>query len=241
MVNGEALTAVPLGDSAFLLRFSQTAGDSEQALRLILQTAERLRAAALPGVIEIAPAFASVGVFFDPTTIAAAVKTDSPGEWLRARMMELAKEATASPMQSAEARAVEIPVCYDKEFALDLELVAEHAGIPIDEAVEQHAAGDYLVQCVGFTPGFPYLSGLPATLATPRRASPRTLVPMGSVAIGGTQTGVYPVASPGGWNVIGRTPLSLFDVSRNPPALLQAGDRVRFRRITREEFSAFHA
>jgi inhibitor of KinA len=92
---------------------------------------------------------------------------------------------------------------------------------------------------VGFTPGFPYLSGLPAELATPRRASPRKEIPAGSVAIGGTQTGVYPRKSPGGWNVIGRTPLRLFDVRREPPAMLRAGDRVRFREISREEFDSF--
>ena len=92
------------------------------------------------------------------------------------------------------------------------------------------------MNCVGFSPGFPYLSGLPAELATPRRDSPRKEIPAGSVAIGGTQTGIYPRKSPGGWNIIGRTPLSLFDVLRKPPALFHAGDWVRFRRISREEF-----
>jgi inhibitor of KinA len=102
--------------------------------------------------------------------------------------------------------------------------------------VQRHSSAMYRVTSVGFTPGFPYLSGLPAALATPRRSSPRKEIPAGAVGIGGTQTGIYPRKSPGGWNIIGRTPLSLFEVKREPPALLRAGDRVRFRRITREEF-----
>ncbi len=99
-------------------------------------------------------------------------------------------------------------------------------------------AADYRVNCIGFTPGFPFLTGLPKTLATPRRATPRKEIPAGSVGIGGAQTGIYPLRSPGGWNLIGRTPFRLFDPARNPPVLLSAGDRVRFRAITREEFAA---
>ena len=130
-----------------------------------------------------------------------------------------------------------MPVCYDPQFALDLETVAQHCDLSPNEIVERHAAARYQVRCVGFIPGFPYLSGLPSTLATPRRATPRTAVPAGSVAIGGGQTGIYPLVSPGGWNIIGRTPLRLFDVEREPAVLLAAGDRVRFVAITPEEFA----
>jgi inhibitor of KinA len=134
------------------------------------------------------------------------------------------------------ARIVDIPVCYDPEFALDLDDVAHHTGLSPKEIADLHQRASYRVNCVGFTPGFPYLSGLPARLAVPRRAVPRKEIAAGSVAIGGSQTGIYPVKSPGGWNIIGRTPLSLFDPSKNPPALLGAGDGVRFRAITRAEF-----
>jgi inhibitor of KinA len=133
---------------------------------------------------------------------------------------------------------IEIPVCYDGEFAPDLGDVALHAGLPADEIIRRHSSADYRVSCVGFTPGFPFLSGLPAELATPRRSTPRKEIPEGAVAIGGAQTGVYPRKSPGGWNVIGRTPLRLFDVRREPPALFHAGDHARFRKISREEFDA---
>jgi inhibitor of KinA len=136
-------------------------------------------------------------------------------------------------------RLIEVPVCYDAEFAPDLETVAQHCGLAPNEVVARHAAARYGVRCVGFTPGFPFLGGLPSQLATPRRKSPRTAVPAGSVAIGGPQTGIYPLRSPGGWNIIGRTPLRLFDVTREPAALLRAGDRVRFVSIGREEFEAW--
>ena len=121
----------------------------------------------------------------------------------------------------------------------DLDAVAQHTALSPEEIVRRHADASYRVSCVGFTPGFPYLSGLPPELATPRRASPRKEIPAGAVAIGGTQTGIYPRKSPGGWNIIGRTPLRLFDVERNPPALFHAGDRVRFRKISRQEFDVF--
>jgi inhibitor of KinA len=105
--------------------------------------------------------------------------------------------------------------------------------------VDLHSTGEYRVACIGFVPGFTFLAGLPKNLATPRRDVPRKEIPAGSVGIGGTQTGIYPLRSPGGWNLIGRTPLALFDPLENPPTLLRPGDRVRFRSITKEEFAAF--
>jgi inhibitor of KinA len=136
----------------------------------------------------------------------------------------------------SKTRTIDVPVCYDDEFALDLPEVAAHCRLPPDEVVRLHARAAYRVACVGFTPGFPYLSGLPDRLATPRRSTPRSAVPAGSVAIGGNQTGIYPHQSPGGWNIIGRTPLRLFDPRSDPPARLAIGDAVRFRVIAREEF-----
>jgi inhibitor of KinA len=131
---------------------------------------------------------------------------------------------------------VEIPVCYGEELGPDLGDVSRGAGLPETEVIRLHAGTDYRVACVGFIAGFTFLSGLPPQLATPRRATPRQKVPGGSVGIGGAQTGIYPKESPGGWNIIGRTPLRLFDVTKDPPAKLRAGDRVRFREISRQEF-----
>ncbi|HKP92653.1 MAG TPA: 5-oxoprolinase subunit PxpB [Chthoniobacterales bacterium] len=220
----------PLGDSACLVRIAGDF-DPERSLDAVLRGLQQLEAAAIPGVIEFAPSYATIGVFFDPSRI-------EDFDRLKARI-EIALQADAEASRKYEPRELQVPVCYDEEFALDLDAVTKQTNLPPEEVVRRHAEAIYRVACVGFTPGFPYLSGLPAELATPRRASPRTEIPAGSIAIGGAQTGIYPGKSPGGWNIIGRTPLRLFDVERDPPALLRAGDRVSFRKISRQEFDAF--
>jgi antagonist of KipI len=132
---------------------------------------------------------------------------------------------------------MEIPVCYGGEFGPDLEAVAAHAGISADEVVALHRDAEYRVQAIGFVPGFAYLGGLPKKIETPRRTTPRAAVPAGAVGIGGNQTGIYPLATPGGWNLIGQTPRRLFDAARAEPAMLRAGDRVKFQAITAGEFA----
>jgi len=232
---------VPLGDSALIVCVRDRFEDApDETLNEVLRTFRRLQDAAIPGVVELAPAYTTVAVFFDPMVVASAgPKPDQALDWLTERLRALV--AGVGDPDGAEvfpARVIEIPVCYDSEFALDLEHVAQHAKISAGEVSELHSAADYRVSCIGFTPGFPFLTGLPKTLVTPRRATPRKEIPAGSVGIGGAQTGIYPLSSPGGWNLIGRTPLRLFDPARNPPALLRAGDRVRFRTITRDEFAS---
>ncbi|MGH9898241.1 MAG: 5-oxoprolinase subunit PxpB, partial [Pyrinomonadaceae bacterium] len=138
-----------------------------------------------------------------------------------------------------KSRVIEIPVCYRSEFAPDLDLVAKHNSLTVDEVISIHVAGEYLVYMLGFMPGFPYLGNMSEKIATPRLPVPRREVPAGSVGIGGLQTGIYPYQSPGGWNIIGRTPLRLFDLQRQPPNLLQIRDKVRFNSITVEEFDAY--
>jgi KipI family sensor histidine kinase inhibitor len=174
------------------------------------------------------PAFGRIAVFFD-------VAQAGTFEELVAELSGLAARAEATAV-SAAARTVEIPVCYGGEYGPDLERVATHAGRSAREVTTLHAGADYVVHAIGFSPGFPYLGGLPSELATPRRATPRPRVPAGSVGIGGTQTGIYPLESPGGWNLIGRTPRRLFDAARTEPALLRAGDRVRFRAVEAGEY-----
>jgi inhibitor of KinA len=239
----------PLGDSALIIQVRDTfEKDPDDAIRAVLQLERVLENADVPGIIEVAPAYTTVAVFYDPVEIIKnGAAPDTVVSWLEKRIraaiagtgssrrsvVEADDPGAADPMTS---RILEIPVCYEKEFALDLDDVAKHTGLTPEQVVHRHAANDYRVSCIGFTPGFPYLTGLPSELATPRRATPRRKIASGSVAIGGRQTGIYPVASPGGWNVIGRTALILFDPQKNPPALLHAGDRVRFRSISRAEF-----
>jgi inhibitor of KinA len=218
-------TAYSLGDSAVVVRVAQNFEEnSDAALDAVLQTAEQLKAAEIPSVVDIVPAYTTVAVFFD-----------SPQIGMEERV--LAAIGTRRNRQRRTWRTVTIPLCYEGEFAIDLADVARNAGLRPEEVIRRHSSAVYRVACVGFAPGFPYLAGLPRALATPRRSTPRTRVPAGSVGIGGWQTGIYPQESPGGWNVIGRTPLRMFDAKRNPAALLHAGDNVRFRRIGAREFS----
>jgi inhibitor of KinA len=235
---------VPLGDSALIVRVREQFEDApKETLKEVLQTFQQLRSAAIPGVIEVAPAYTSVAVFFDPialakTSVSAEQAFDGFVERVRRVVAAGADRGGRVKTATRDVRRIEIPVCYDPEFGLDLDRVVEHAEISASEVVDLHSAAQYRVSCIGFVPGFPFLTGLARKLATPRRTTPRKEIPPGSVGIGGAQTGIYPLRSPGGWNLIGRTPLRLFDPTKNPPALLQAGDQVRFRPITREEFNS---
>jgi KipI family sensor histidine kinase inhibitor len=175
-------------------------------------------------VLNLHPAYASVLIDFDPR-----FHSHADIEALARQRMETVTD------EAREARVVEIPVCYGGEFGPDLEDVARHARLAPERVVELHAATDYLVYFVGFSTCFPYLGGLPPELATPRLSAPRKHVPAGSVAIGGSQAGIYPLASPGGWRIVGRTPLRLFDPQASPPPLLRMGDRVRFIRVANPE------
>ena len=235
---------IPLGDSALVVRVRERFEDApEETLDEVLRVFELLQRAAIPGVIELAPAYNSVAVFFDPVAV---LKSNGATKDVFDELAKRIQGAITSafkrrPRRSAASarRAIEIPVCYDTEFGFDLDRVAEHTSLSAREIVRLHSTAEYCVACIGFVPGFTFLAGLPKNLATPRRDEPRKEIPPGSVGIGGAQTGIYPLRSPGGWNLIGRTPLKLFDPIKNPPTLLSSGDRVRFRAITREEFDAF--
>jgi KipI family sensor histidine kinase inhibitor len=170
------------------------------------------------GVTNVHPAYASILIDFDPLAIR--------HSGVERAAAELFAQAAGAPLP--EPRTVEIPVVYGGEYGPDLETVAALTGHTPDEVVAIHSSADYLVYFLGFSPGFPYLGGLPESIAAPRLDTPRRRVPAGSVAIGGRQTGVYPMASPGGWRIIGRTSLRLFDPGADSPALLQMGDHVRF-------------
>lgn len=233
----------PLGDSALIVRVRDRFEEApEQTLIEVLRTFRLLQDAAIPGIIELAPAYTTVAVFFDPMAVMnAGAKPGEAFDWLATRVRAaVTRGDDAGRGATSPKSVVDIPVCYDLEFALDLDHVARHARMSAREVIDLHSAAKYRVSCIGFVPGFPFLSGLPKKLATPRRATPRKEIPAGSVAIGGAQTGIYPLRSPGGWNVIGRTPLRLFSPENDPPAFLRVGDRVYFHSITREEFESLH-
>src|SRR6266700_4141432 len=183
---------IPLGDSALIVRVRDQCEDApEETLDEVLRTLQQLRNAAIPGVIEVAPAYTTVALFFDPVAVAKARET--PGDvfdWLAEKIRSAIASGSAFHRRRSAAapRLIEIPVCYDAEFGLDLDRVGEHTKLSAGEVVDLHSTAEYRVACIGFVPGFPFLIGLPKTLATPRRATPRKEIPPGSVGIGGAQS-----------------------------------------------------
>ena len=216
-----------------------TLGDAidEATNRRVRAISALLDSRALPCIVDLIPAFASVAVHYDPALVDGDETEESPYERLVNTLQSLLADVQDNDF--GVPRVVEIPVCYGGDLGPDLEDVARQHDMDVDDVVRIHTAGDYLVYMVGFMPGFAYLGGLAPELVTPRRSSPRTAVPAGAVAIGGQQTGVYPLVSPGGWNLIGRTPLRVFDVSRENASLMEAGDRVRFVSISRRDFESW--
>ncbi len=218
---------LPAGDAALLVELGETIDPDIN--RRVHALARALLEIARPGLEEAVPSYCSLLVHYDPTVLSYAEVQSLVAAALR--------QCRESP--SLEPRTVTIPTAYGGEFGPDIAYVASKHGLSTAEVVRLHSEATYTVYMLGFTPGFPYLGGLPAQLATPRLATPRTAVPAGSVGIAGHQTGIYPLSTPGGWQIIGRTPYTLFDPLRDPPALLQPGDRVRFVPISAADFAAY--
>jgi inhibitor of KinA len=213
-----------LSDRALVVHLGDRIDNS--TFRSVRSLARQLEVKPPEGMIEYVPAFTTVTIYYDPLHTSEGELSSCISDLLSG--LDLYSEPPP--------RVVEIPVCYGGEFGPDLEFVASHAKLPPREVIELHSSADYLVHMIGFAPGFPYLGGMSAKIAAPRRSSPRLKVPAGSVGIAGEQTGIYPMETPGGWQLIGRMPLALFRPEQDPPSLLQAGDIVRFRPITPEEF-----
>lgn len=182
------------------------------------------------GFIEYIPYFSSVSVIYNPLML----RSDEPFNAVKEILEDIIAKLDFSG--DYEENIVEIPVCYGGEFGPDLEHVAKVNKLTKDEVIDIHSNGSYLVYMIGFAPGFPYLGGLSEKIHTPRRESPRTAIPGGSVGIAGTQTGVYPIETPGGWQIIGRTPLKLFDLNSEHKTLLKCGDTAKFYPISYNEY-----
>ncbi|MGO4371246.1 5-oxoprolinase subunit PxpB [Paenibacillus sp. MCAF20] len=232
----ERMRFYPLGDSAIVLEAGEFGVEADWTEFAAL--ADQLGASRERWMLDIVPAYTSVTVVYDPDLLWREEKATDAAGW-NDRLTDLLPYQLAEQrlreiisrewrVSTVKTRIVEIPVCYGGEFGPDLAEAAAHAGMTEDEVCRRHAEAEYKVAMIGFMPGFPYLIGLPESLAQPRKAVPRLRVEAGSVGIGGGQTGVYPLASPGGWQLIGRTPVKLFDAQRSEPSLLRAGDTVRF-------------
>lgn len=182
------------------------------------------------GFVEYVPYFTSVSVIYNPLKI----KSDSPFKFVKSKLEEILLNLDFS--SSYEENIVEIPVCYGGELGPDIEEVAEINKLTVDEVIKIHSEGRYLVYMIGFAPGFPYLGGMSEKIAAPRRETPRLAIPEGSVGIAGMQTGVYPIETPGGWQLIGRTPIKIFELDAKPKSLLKSGDIAKFYPISYDEY-----
>ena len=221
----------PMGDQALIIEFGDRVDPALSAE--IAAVAQRLRESLPIGLLDVVPAYTTLALHYDPAAVGAGTPpyealVETIESWLK----------TQSAVTPPAGRLIEIPVCYGGAFGEDLEALARSHNLSVEEVIAIHSGATYHVHMLGFVPGFAYLGGLNARLATPRRDTPRPHVPAGSVGIGGTQTGVYPLDTPGGWQIIGRTPLQLFKPDAIPPSLLNAGDAVRFVPISAQEFEA---
>ena len=212
------------GDSSILVEFGKVI--SPEINRKIAATVQLMKMQHIEGVVDIIPAFCSLLINYDPRVISY--------EEITERMQHLLK--MDAKMDEGKKKVYEIPVCYGGEYGPDIANIAAHAGLTEEEVIKIHSSRDYLIYMLGFLPGFCYLGGLDERIHTPRLANPRIKISAGSVGIGGSQTGIYPLDSPGGWQLMGMTPVKTYDPDRNIPILVEAGDYIRFVPIDEEEY-----
>lgn len=223
-------TISPVGDRAISIDFGQVIDPTIN--RHIRQTIERIKELQLDGIIELVPTYCALLVEYDAMLYSYSEICNIIEPTLEEGMINTTNELVT---------VVEVPTVYGGEFGPDLRFVASHNHLSEDEVISIHSGTDYLVYMLGFIPGFTYLGGMDPRIATPRLSSPRTLIPAGSVGIAGEQTGTYPSDSPGGWQIIGRTPVTMYDMSNAQAALLKAGDYVRYVPIDESEFHRIKA
>lgn len=226
----------PLGDSALIVDFGNVIDESIN--RRVLQLFQRLQSLSLPYVKDAVPAYASLTVHYDVAIVLQQhPKTETAFEAVSGAIRKILEDENEEA--AAQNRTVRIPVCYAEKFAPDLNEIAAQKKLPANEIIRLHTSKSYRVYMIGFLPGFPYMGEVDERIATPRKQQPRQNVEAGSVGIAGRQTGIYPLRSPGGWQIIGRTPLALFNSKKEEPVLLRPGDEVQFYSITDDEFENY--
>jgi len=228
----------PLGDSALIVQLGE--GMSPVIHNKIRNLSILIQAHAFEGFVECVPAYQNLTVYYNPYIVHLSNQENRSltpfqkvSAYINDLLLQLDKEA------SFEERTVTIPVLYGGECGPDLEYVASYHDLSVEEVIRIHSEGDYLVYMIGFAPGFPFIGGMDGQIATPRKETPRLAIDPGSVGIAGKQTGVYPLETPGGWQLIGRTPINLFLPEQSPPTLLQSGDKIQFEPISPEEYAHY--
>lgn len=222
----------PISESAVTLQFGSVI--NKENFDKVIGHCRAIENNPFAGFKEVVPAYTTLTIHFDLKGVMQSnLKGQSTVEKISNYINSLAILVDKSMVQQK----FDIPVCYDDEFGLDLSELSKGSGLPVEKIIHLHASNTYTVFMIGFAPGFPYMAELPTALHCKRKSTPRKKVPAGSVAIAGNQTGIYPFETPGGWQIIGRTPLKLFDGARQMPSLLQAGMQIKFMPISREQFN----
>lgn len=225
----------PLGDSAITIDFGNVINESIN--KEVIARFNQLQERPLPETIEMIPAYSSLTIYYNLLALKKKINNNvTVFEWMKEQLDESLK----MPVQENRIakKIVRIPVCYESEFSPDIQQLATAKNITVDEIIQIHTASSYKVYMLGFLPGFAYMGEVDEKIVMPRKPQPQNVV-AGSVGIAGRQTGIYPLASPGGWQIIGRTPLKLFDAGREEPVLLKAGDTVQFYSISNDEFKNY--
>lgn len=214
---------MPFGENTFLIKWSNEISDYNH--HQVMGINKIIKELFGHNIIETTPSYQSLAIYLKKNT--------NTSSFIK-RLSELLNQNSIS--ENVITREVHIPVCYDEEFGLDLKSLSDYHDLSIKSIIAHHTKEVYPVHFIGFLPGFPYLQGLNPMISTPRKKKPRSVVNAGSVGIAGDQTGVYPLDSPGGWNIIGRSPISFFDIKKDTPSLLKAGNQIKFFEISMEEF-----
>ena len=223
----------PLGDSAITIDYGNVINESIN--RKVIALFEYFTKNPMQGMVEAVPAYSSITIYYDPVSLNKSLDGKHRAfKWITAQIEEALKKDIQIP--DTYGKMIKIPVCYDPEYGIDIKELAFQKNLSPGEVVEFHTSKTYRVFMLGFLPGFAYMGEVDENIAVPRRSQPRQMVEAGSVGIAGKQTGIYPLQSPGGWQIIGKTPIRLFNKNDDPPTLFQAGDMVEFVPISKREF-----
>ena len=229
----KAFNIYPVGESTLTVSFGNAI--DPEINKKVFQLYDRLLQVRHPSWLDIIPAYSTLSIVYDVYAIRQ--QHSSAFDWVKRELEQILSVGMGN--KETQARKLQIPVCYDAEFALDAGHISKEKNISVDELIKIHTSKVYQVFMIGFLPGFAYMGSVDSRIATPRLATPRTTIAAGSVGIAGEQTGIYPLDSPGGWNIIGRTPLNVFDLNSDQPVLFQPGDEIKFLPITKTAFQSF--
>lgn len=238
LLEQKGISIRPLSDSALVVQLDKEINSIIH--KNIMNFVKLIEEEPFEGFVEAVPCYNNVTIFYNPISVrrhVSHVPFKSAFEKVSASMMEYLD--MLDDKMDIKNRLIEIPVVYGEEFGPDLEYVARFNNITPEKVIELHTKQDYLVYMIGFAPGFPFLGGIDKRIATPRKEKPRLSIPAGSVGIAGEQTGMYPLETPGGWQVIGKTPIELFTPKTSPPTYLQSGDKIRFIAISKDDYLAY--